>query len=153
MLIFFWKCSKFHAHFTNAIKNREKIFSFLDHDVWNCCRKFCILLPEYLSSTVNALTNSLSASIISEIITLEYSSFFWKCSKFHAHFRNAIKNPDKVFCFWDNGVWNCCGKFCILLPEYWSSAVNALTNSLKISYQTEGNFLQLNLPRIDKKRG
>ena len=39
------------------------------------------------------------------------------------------------------------------LPEYWSSAVNALTNSLKIPYETEGNFLQLNLPRIDEKRG
>ena len=41
----------------------------------------------------------------------------------------------------------------ILLAEYMSSAVNALTNSLKISYQTEGNFLQLNLRQIDKKRG
>ena len=40
-----------------------------------------------------------------------------------------------------------------LLPEYLSSAVNALTNSLKISYQIEGDFLQLNLPRIDDKRG
>ena len=29
----------------------------------------------------------------------------------------------------------------------------ALTNSLKISYQIEGNFFQLNLPRIDEKRG
>ena len=28
----------------------------------------------------------------------------------------------------------------ILLPEYLSSAVNALTNSLKISYHTEGDF-------------
>ena len=44
-------------------------------------------------------------------------------------------------------------KFCILLPEYLSSAVNALTNSLKISYQNEGDFFQLNLPRIDEKRG
>ena len=39
------------------------------------------------------------------------------------------------------------------LPEYLSSAVNALTNSVKISYQTEGDFLQLDLLRIDKKRG
>ena len=28
-----------------------------------------------------------------------------------------------------------------LLPEYLSSAVNALINSLKISHQTEGDFL------------
>ena len=43
------------------------------------------------------------------------------------------------------------GKFCILLPEYLSSAVNPLTNSLKISYQTESDFFQLNLHRIDEK--
>ena len=40
----------------------------------------------------------------------------------------------------------------MFLPEYLSSAVNALTNSLKISYQTEGNFYQLNLPRIDAEK-
>ena len=39
------------------------------------------------------------------------------------------------------------------MPEYLSSSVNALTNSLKISYQTEDDILQLNLPRIDEKRG
>ena len=50
-------------------------------------------------------------------------------------------------------LWNCCGKFCILLPEHLSSAVNALANSLKISYQTEGDFFQLNFPQIDEKRG
>ena len=38
------------------------------------------------------------------------------------------------------------------MPEYLSSAVNALTNSVKISYQTEGDFLQLNLSRIGEKR-
>ena len=41
----------------------------------------------------------------------------------------------------------------MLLTEYLSSAVNALTKSLKISYQTEGDFFQLNLPRIDEKNG
>ena len=40
-----------------------------------------------------------------------------------------------------------------MLPEFLSSAVNALTNSLKISYQTEGDFLQLDLAQIDEKRG
>ena len=28
------------------------------------------------------------------------------------------------------------------MPEYLSSSVNALTNSLKISYQNEGDFFQ-----------
>ena len=41
----------------------------------------------------------------------------------------------------------------MLLPEYLSSVVNALTKSLKISYKTEGDFLQLNLHRTDEKTG
>ena len=32
---------------------------FLDKGVWSCCRKFCILRQEYLSSAVNVLANSL----------------------------------------------------------------------------------------------
>ena len=64
-----------------------------------------------------------------------------------------MKNQEKVFGFCNIGVRNICGKLCILLPEYLSSAVNALTNSLKISYESEGDFFQLNLPRIDDKRG
>ena len=64
-----------------------------------------------------------------------------------------MKNQEKVFGFCNIGVPNICGKLCILLPEYLSSAVNALTNSLKISYESERDFFQLNLPRIDEKRG
>ena len=50
------------------------------------------------------------------------------------------KIQKKFFCLRDNAVWICCCKFFILLPEYFSSVVNALTNSLKVSYQTEGDF-------------
>ena len=42
---------------------------------------------------------------------------------------------------------------CIFLQEYLSPAVNALTNSLKISYQTQGDSFQVNLPRINEKKG
>ena len=50
------------------------------------------------------------------------------------------KNSEKGFCLRDNGVWNCCGKFFILVLEYLSLAVNPLTNGLKISYDTESDF-------------
>ena len=39
------------------------------------------------------------------------------------------------------------------MPEYLPPSVNVLTNSLKISYETEDDFFELNLPRIDEKRG
>ena len=64
-----------------------------------------------------------------------------------------MKNPEKVFCFLDNGVSSCHEKFCIFRPEYLSSVVNVLTNSLKIWDQTKGDFFELNLPRIHEKLG
>ena len=39
------------------------------------------------------------------------------------------------------------------MSEYLSSAVNALTNSVKIWYPTESDFFQPNLPQIDEKSG
>ena len=82
----------------------------------------------------------LSGSIISEIIRVGYSSFVSKCFKFHGHFRNEIKNCEKVFCFWDNSLWNCCRKFCIFRREYLAPAVNVLANRLKISDRTKADF-------------
>ena len=95
----------------------------------------------------------LSETITSEIIRLRHSYFFSKCSKYHAHFRNAIKNREKVFRFSDNSVWSCWRKFCILRDEYLSSEVNVLANSLKIFDQSKAVFFQLNLPGIHGKRG
>ena len=40
-------------------KNQEKVCRFSDNSVWSCCRKFCILRQEYLSSVVSVLANNL----------------------------------------------------------------------------------------------
>ena len=89
--------------------------------------------------------------MILEISRLVYSSFFSKCSQFNAYFRKAIKNPEKVFRFRDNGPSSCCMKFSMFRREYLSSVVNVLTNSVKISEQTKADFARLNLPRIHEK--
>ena len=88
-----------------------------------------------------------------EINKLEYSSFFWKCSKFNAHLRNARKNPENVFCFGGNGASSCCVKFSMFRREYLSSIVNVLTNSVKISDPTIPDFFLLNLTQIREKIG
>ena len=41
------------------MKDQEKIFCFLEKSFWSCCRKFCLLRQEYLSSAFNVLANSL----------------------------------------------------------------------------------------------
>ena len=94
-----------------------------------------------------------SETIISVIIRLEHSSFFSKCSKFYAHFRNGIKNPEKVLRFSDKSVWTCCRKFCILRQEYLSTGVNVLANSFKIYDQSKADFFQLAFPGIHGKKG
>ena len=64
-----------------------------------------------------------------------------------------MKNPEKVFCYKNNGVWTSCVKVCILQPEYVYSAVNVLTNSRNILDLTKADFFQLNLSQIHGKKG
>ena len=93
---------------------------------------------------------AISEYIISEIISLRYSAFYSIFSKFHAHFTPAKKNLENVFCLKDNGVWICV-KVCKLQREYLLSAVNDLTNSLKITIQTNKDFFQFNISEIHEK--
>ena len=64
-----------------------------------------------------------------------------------------MKNPEKVFCLRNNGVWTCCVKVCILQPEYVYSAVNVLANSRNILDLTKADLFQLNLSQIHGKIG
>ena len=64
-----------------------------------------------------------------------------------------MKNPEKLFCFKDNGVWTCCVKVSILQQEYVYSAVNMLTNSPNILDLNKADLFQLNLSQIHGKIG
>ena len=55
-----------------------------------------------------------------------------------------------MFCLRDKGVCICV-KLCKLQREYLSSAVNVLTNSLKITNQTDKDFFQINISQIHGK--
>ena len=48
---FFLNCSKLNL-------NSEHVFRFWDNSIWKCCNKSPLLRRQYLSSTVNGLTNS-----------------------------------------------------------------------------------------------
>ena len=60
-----------------------------------------------------------------------------KRSKFNLNFKNAEKNCKKCFCFWNNFIWIGCVKVSLLIREYFSFAVNLLTNNLKILHITK----------------
>ena len=64
-----------------------------------------------------------------------------------------MKKPEKVFRFWNKSVLSCCGKFCVLRQEYFSSEVNVLAKSLKIYDQSRAVFFQLNLTEIHAEKG
>ena len=70
--------------------------------------------------------------------------FFSKCSNFHEHFKNAAKNLEKGFSFWDNGIWIRIVKLSLLLTGYFSSGTNVLTSSPKILHVNKRDFFQLN---------
>ena len=51
---------------------------------------------------------------------------------------------EKKFFFWGHSIWIGWVKLSVLRREYLSSAVNVLTNSLKILHSTKRDFFQLN---------
>ena len=67
-------------------------------------------------------------------------SFFRKCLKFNVDLKNAEKNWEKRFCFWDKCIWIVCIELSPLRTEYLSSAVNVLTKSLKTFHVTKMDF-------------
>ena len=58
-VIYFCKCSEFNLAFKNAAINSENIFCFWDNCIWIGSLKLSLLRRQYLSLTVNMLTNIL----------------------------------------------------------------------------------------------
>ena len=85
-----------------------------------------------------------SESVIPEIQNLWGSSFLSKCSKFDLYLKNAVKNWQKVLCFWDNCIWIGIVKLSLLKTGFFSSDASVLTSSPKIWHCKNRDFFQLN---------
>ena len=55
------------------------------------------------------------------------SSFIWACLKFNIDFKDAEKNWEKVYWFFDKWIWLACVKLLLFRRKYLSSAANVLT--------------------------
>ena len=66
--------------------------------------------------------------------------FFWKCSKFSADSKNAEKNWEKMFCFWEKCIWIVFIHLSLLIREYLLSAVNVLRKGLKNFHVSKSNI-------------
>ena len=114
------------------------------------CNLFCgkDLLKGILQTFIES---PFSEMVIWKIDRLWGSNFFWKSAKFNVDFKNAEINSEKVFCFWDNRIWNGCVKLSLYRRQYLSSSVNVLTNNLKNLQSTKMDFFQLNYAQRDEQ--
>ena len=65
---------------------------------------------------------------------------FWKCSKFNGDTKNAEKNSEKIFRFWDKCIWIVSIHLSLLLREYLSLAVNVWRKGLKSFHLSKSDF-------------
>ena len=87
-----------------------------------------------------------------EIRNSERAIFFFKMFKISSHldFKNAAKNSEKFFCFWDNCIWIGIVKLSLLRRGYFSPVGNVLNSGPKIWDVNNGNFFQLNWLESDQ---
>ena len=124
------------------LKIWKKCRSLDFNSAWNrlpCCLRKDLPKPDLLDIR---LTTSFAVCNFGDTQALGVI-FFWKCWKFNLDFRKTEKNREKVFCFWDNCIWNDCLKGSLFRREYLSLAVIVLTNSPKILHITKRDFFQL----------
>ena len=78
-------------------------------------------------------------------------TFLLKMFKIESKFRKWKKKEIKnVFRFWDNCIWKCLYKLCLLRREYVFVAVSVLRNSPKILHITQRDFFNLNCLHRDQ---
>ena len=73
--------------------------------------------------------------------------------KFNIDLKNATKNSEKVFCFWDNCIRIGIVKLSLWRRGYFSSAGNVLTSRPKIWDVNNRDFFQLNWLEYAQWRG
>ena len=80
------------------------------------------------------LSNHIFCSLLfRKYVTDEDHISFWKCSIVDVDLRHGAKKWEFFFCFLDNCTWIEWGNFFLLRREYLLSAVNAITNTPRIS--------------------
>ena len=67
-------------------------------------------------------------------------NFFKKCPKFNADSKNAEKNREKLFCFWDKCIWIVSIHLSLLIREYLSLALHVLRKGVKNFHVSKSDF-------------
>ena len=103
----------------------------------------CLLKGPPKRDLLDIYLTTFSESVISKLQNLWGSPFFPKCSKSNLDFKNAAKNWEKVFSFWDNCIRIGIVILSLLRRGYFSSRAKVLTGSPKIWHVNKRDFLRL----------
>ena len=152
--------TKRHVFRLNSLHSDQKIWQRCwgadFNSVWD--RLPCLLLKGLLKwdflaiclTTSFAVCNFPSAIFECLLRVLSMSAIFdFKCSKFNSTSKNAQNKSEKFCYFLDKCMWIDCFKLPLLSIEYFSSAVNVVTNSTEILHIIKRDFSRLNCLHSD----
>ena len=91
-----------------------------------------------------------SQSVTSKMHNVWGSFFYPKCLKFNLDFKNAAKNWEKIFCYWDNCISVGMVKLSLWRKIYFSSVANVLTTSPNIWHVNKRGFFEQNFLGSDR---
>ena len=103
-----WYVNKRDFFEHNFVSNGQSIWQICcDPDFNSVCSRLrsCFSKGPLTRDFLEIYISTFSESVISEIQNLWRSSFDSKYLKFNLDFKNAEKNSEKVFSFWDNCIW------------------------------------------------
>ena len=105
---------------------------------WRCCSadfsrvwanlQYCFWKYPLKLEFLDIYLTTFLESVTLKIQNIWGSSFYSKCLKFNVNFKNAEKNREIFFCFWDNCIWIRIFRLSLLRTGYLWSAANVLTN-------------------------
>ena len=133
----------------------EHNFVASDQWIWWCCcdadfNSASVRLPYSLSkhplkrNFLDIYLSTFSESVTLKIQNLWGSFFHSKILKFNLDFKNAAKNWENVFCFWDNCIWFGIVKFPLLRTGYFSLVPKVFTSSPRIWHVNKRDFFEHN---------
>ena len=128
----------------NMLANSRKIWHITKGDSVKTRLACCLWNGPLKRYFLHIYLATFSETIISEMQNLCVSYFFSKCSRSNPDFRNAEKDSENFFCFWDNIIWIGIFNLSLLRTGYLPSAANILKSSPKTWHVNKRYFFQLN---------
>ena len=137
-----WHVTKRDSLQLNCLCSDQWIWRCFDADFNNAWARltYCLWKHNVQRNFLDIYLTTFREFVISEIQNLWGSSLFPKSSKFNLDLENEWKTREKLFCSWDNCIWNRIVKLSLLRTGYFSSGAYVLTSSSKTCMSIRETF-------------